>query len=233
MVQFFEKVARNMKKYAMLFCLLFISSAMFAQITGKVVDADNGEPLIGASVVIAGTSTGTVTDLDGSFSINAKAGDVLEISYTGYTAKNITVGAETNLSITLSQGVTIDEIIVTGYAVESKRQTKGAVSTVPAKQMAAIPSGNVEQQLQGRVAGVTVLTNGQPGTTSQIRVRCFGAFGGNAPLYIVDGVPTENTDFINPDDIETVTVLKDAASASIYGARAANGVVVYTTKSGS
>ncbi|MFM7092508.1 MAG: TonB-dependent receptor plug domain-containing protein, partial [Bacteroidota bacterium] len=180
----------------------------------------------------AGTSTGTVTDLDGSFSINAKAGDVLEISYTGYTAKNITVGAETNLSITLSQGVTIDEIIVTGYAVESKRQTTGAVSTVPAKQMAAIPSGNVEQQLQGRVAGVTVLTNGQPGTTSQIRVRGFGAFGGNAPLYIVDGVPTENTDFINPDDIETVTVLKDAASASIYGARAANGVVVYTTKSG-
>ncbi len=232
MVQFFEKVTRTMKKQAMLFCLLFISSAMFGQITGTVVDADNGEPLIGASVVIAGTSTGTVTDLDGSFSINAKAGDVLEISYTGYTAKTLTLGAETKLSISLSQGVTIDEIIVTGYAVESKRQTTGAVSTVPAKQMAAIPSGNVEQQLQGRVAGVTVLTNGQPGTTSQIRVRGFGAFGGNAPLYIVDGVPTENTDFINPDDIETVTVLKDAASASIYGARAANGVVVYTTKSG-
>ena len=91
MVQFFEKVTRTMKKYAVLFCLLFISSAMFAQITGKVVDADNGEPLIGASVVIAGTSTGTVTDLDGSFSINAKSGDVLEISYTGYTAKTVSV----------------------------------------------------------------------------------------------------------------------------------------------
>ena len=143
MVQFFEKVTRTMKKQAMLFCLLFISSAMFGQITGTVVDADNGEPLIGASLVVAGTSTGTVTDLDGSFSINAKAGDVLEISYTGYTAKTLTLGAETKLSISLSQGVTIDEIIVTGYAVESKRQTTGAVSTVPAKQMAAIPSGNV------------------------------------------------------------------------------------------
>ena len=126
----------------------------------------------------------------------------------------------------------MDEVIVTGYAVETKRETTAAVSIVKAEELAAIPSGNVEQQLQGRVAGVTVLSNGQPGTTSQIRIRGFGAFGGNEPLYVVDGVPVGSTDFINPDDIATTTVLKDAAAASIYGARAANGVVVYTTKQG-
>src|SRR5690606_2331329 len=108
----------------------------------------------------------------------------------------------------------------------------GAVSTVATEDLTFAPSGNVEQMLQGRVPGVTVITNGQPGTTSQIRVRGFGSFGGNQPLYIVDGVPTDNVDFLNPDDIESTTVLKDAAAASIYGARAASGVILYTTKRG-
>lgn len=209
-----------------------MTSAVFAQVKGVVLDADSGEPLVGASILVKGTSVGTLTDLDGAFTIKAASGDVLEISYTGYETQQVTLGQETNLTIRLTEGITIDEIIVTGYAVETKRQTTGAVSIVPARELSAIPSGNVEQQLQGRVAGVTILTNGQPGTTSQIRVRGFGAFGGNQPLYIVDGVPVESTDFLNPDDIEAVSVLKDAASASIYGARAANGVVVYTTKSG-
>ncbi len=212
---------------------LMVSSAMFAQISGTVLDTDGDEPLIGASVLVVGSTTGVTTDFDGKFSIAANPGDVLEISYTGYGAQKVTVGTETNLTIRLDQGIAMDEIVVTGYAIESKRQTTGAVSIVSAKELSAIPSGNVEQQLQGRVAGVTVLTNGQPGTTSQIRVRGFGAFGGNEPLYVVDGVPVQSTDFLNPDDIETTTILKDAASASIYGARAANGVVVYTTKQGS
>lgn len=213
-------------------CLL-CSATVFAQITGTILDDSNNEPLIGASVLITGTSNGTITDIDGNFSIDANQGDVLEFTYTGYSTQTITVGAETNLLVRLSQGALLDEIVVTGYAVESKRQTTGAVSTIASAELTAIPSGNVEQQLQGRVAGVTVLSNGQPGTTSQIRIRGFGAFGGNEPLYVVDGVPVGSTDFINPDDIETTTVLKDAASASIYGARAANGVVVYTTKQGS
>jgi TonB-linked SusC/RagA family outer membrane protein len=211
---------------------LLLSTALQAQISGTVVDDANDEPLIGASILVAGTSTGTITDIDGNFTIEANSGDVLEVSYTGYTTQNVTLGAETTIQVRLSQGVLFDEVVVTGYAVESKRQTTGAVSTIPTQELTAIPSGNVEQQLQGRVSGVTVLTNGQPGTTSQIRVRGFGAFEGNQPLYVVDGVPVGSTDFLNPDDIESTTVLKDAAAASIYGARAAAGVIVYTTKQG-
>ncbi|MFM8361063.1 MAG: TonB-dependent receptor plug domain-containing protein, partial [Haliscomenobacter sp.] len=229
---FLTALSKHCQRGFLLLAALLMTSAVFAQVKGVVLDADSGEPLVGASILVKGTSVGTLTDLDGAFTIKAASGDVLEISYTGYETQQVTLGQETNLTIRLTEGITIDEIIVTGYAVETKRQTTGAVSIVPARELSAIPSGNVEQQLQGRVAGVTILTNGQPGTTSQIRVRGFGAFGGNQPLYIVDGVPVESTDFLNPDDIEAVSVLKDAASASIYGARAANGVVVYTTKSG-
>ncbi|NJB70335.1 TonB-linked SusC/RagA family outer membrane protein [Saonia flava] len=201
-------------------------------ITGTITDSD-GVPLPGANVVIKGTATGAVADFDGNYSIEANVGDVLVFSYTGYTAGEMTVGVDSVINVTLQEGLALEEVIVTGYTTETKRETTAAVSIVKAEELAAIPSGNVEQQLQGRVAGVTVLTNGQPGTTSQIRVRGFNAFGGNAPLYIVDGVPVTNIDFLSPDDIESAVVLKDAAAASIYGARAANGVIVYSTKQGS
>lgn len=210
-----------------------ITSSEFLQqtITGTITDSD-GVPLPAANVVIKGTTTGASADFDGNYTITANAGDVLVFSYTGYNAREVTVGSDTTINVVLEEGLALDEVVVTGYTTETKRETTAAVSIVKAEELAAIPSGNVEQQLQGRVAGVTVLTNGQPGTTSQIRVRGFGAFGGNAPLYIVDGVPVDNTEFLNPDDIASTTVLKDAAAASIYGARAANGVVVYTTKQG-
>ena len=129
-----------------------MTSAVFAQVKGVVLDADSGEPLVGASILVKGTSVGTLTDLDGAFTIKAASGDVLEISYTGYETQQVTLGQETSLTIRLTEGITIDEIIVTGYAVETKRQTTGAVSIVPARELSAIPSGNVEQQLQGRVA---------------------------------------------------------------------------------
>ena len=232
-----------MKGYCQLFsrffttalALLLISQLAMAQsrsISGTITDGSSGEALIGATVLVKGTTNGTVTDFDGKYTIDASTGDVLVVSFTGYTSQELTVGDGDMLDITLEQGVLIDEIVVTGYAVETKRQTTGAVSTVKAKEIAVVPSGNVEQQLQGRVSGLTLITNGQPGTSSIIRVRGFGAFGGNQPLYVVDGVPVESTDFINPDDVESITVLKDAASASIYGARAANGVIVYATKQG-
>lgn len=219
--------------FALVLGLLFCSS-MFAQrtVTGNI-SSEDGEPLIGASIFVRGTSTGTVTDIDGSFSIEVPAdGNTLVVSYTGYNTEEIPLTNEANYSITLSEGVLIDEVVVTGYAVENKRQTTGAVSTIKAEDLKLIPSGNVEQQLQGRAAGVTVITNGQPGSTSQIRVRGFGSFGGNQPLYIVDGVPVASTNFLSPDEIESTSVLKDPAAASIYGARAAAGVVVFQTKRG-
>ena len=205
--------------------------AFQSTITGNITDAQ-GIPLPGANVVIKGTSTGAAADFDGNYSIQASPGDVLVFTYTGYNPKEVTVGTDTNIYVILEEGLTLDEVVVTGYTVESKRETTAAVSIVSAEELAAIPSGNVEQQLAGRVAGVTVITNGQPGTASQVRVRGYGGFGGNQPLYIVDGVPIQDIGFLSPDDIATTTVLKDAAAASIYGARAANGVIVYTTKQG-
>ncbi len=213
------------------FGLLFIGGMIFSQVSGKVVDK-GGDPVIGASVLVKGTTTGTVTDIDGNFNINAKTGDVLTISYSGYNTADLTVGTDDLSRITMTESVALEEVVVTGYTTTKKKDFTGAVSTIKAAELKAVPSGNVEQQLQGRSSGVTVITNGQPGTANIIRVRGFGAFGGNQPLYVVDGVPVGSTDFLSPDDIESTTVLKDAASASIYGARAANGVIVYTTKKG-
>ena len=216
------------------FMLLF-SMNTFAQdrrVTGKITGADG--PLPGANVVLKGTQTGTSSDANGNFSINVQgANPVLVISAIGSKTQEITVGNQSTINVLLSDDATaLQEVVVTGYSTENRRDVTGAVSTVKPQQLRVVPSTNVEQQLQGRVAGVTVITNGQPGTPSQIRVRGFGSFGGNQPLYIVDGVPTQSVQYINPDDIETTTVLKDAASASVYGARAAAGVIVLTTKKG-
>ena len=223
-----------MKHFLSLLLALLCSAAVYGQttITGTVTDSDDF-PLVGATILARGTTAGTVTDFDGNYTLTVPEDVVeLEVSYTGYETQTVILSGETVVDITMNEGVALDEIVVTGYSVTSKRQTTGAVSTVSTDELSAIPSGNVEQQLQGRAAGVTVITNGQPGTTSIIRIRGFGSFGGNGPLYVVDGVPTNTTEFLNPDDIETTTVLKDAAAASIYGARAAGGVIVIQTKRG-
>lgn len=219
--------------YALLVALL-CTAGVYAQttITGTITDTDEF-PLIGATVQARGTTVGTVTDFDGNYEITVPQ-DVVElvISYTGYEPQTVVLSGETVVDVVMNQGVALDEVVVTGYSVTTKRQTTGAVSTVSTEELSAVPSGNVEQQLQGRAAGVTVITNGQPGTTSIIRIRGFGSFDGNAPLYVVDGVPVGGIEFLNPDDIENTSVLKDAAAASIYGARAAGGVIVIQTKQG-
>ena len=218
----------------LLLCLPAIAAIGQRTISGKITDA-NRESLPGVNVLLKGTASGVVTELDGTFSMEVPStGGALVISYVGYRTLEVALDAQSAYNITLEEDVsTLKELIVTGYTIDSRREATGAVSTVKAKDLVLVPSGNVEQQLAGRVSGVTVVTNGQPGTTSQIRVRGFGSFGGNEPLYIVDGVPVGSTDFLNPGDIESTTVLKDAAAASIYGARAASGVIVYTTKKGS
>jgi TonB-dependent starch-binding outer membrane protein SusC len=221
-----------------LFCglLWLMSVAAFAQksVSGKVSDA-KGEGVPGASITVKGTTTGTISDAGGGFKINVpNSGGSLVFSSIGYKTQEVKLSGQSSINVTLEDdAASLDEVVVTGYSIDKRRESTGAISTVKSKDLTAVPSGNVEQQLQGRVAGLTVVTNGQPGTASQIRVRGFGAFGGNEPLYVVDGMPVGSTNFLSPDDIESTTVLKDASAASIYGARAANGVIVYTTKKGS
>lgn len=214
--------------------VLSVSSA-YAQktVTGKVLD-EFGLGLPGVSILVKGTTTGTATDIDGKYSLSVPNDQAtLVFSFIGYAAVEQVVGPRSVIDVSMKPDErTLTELVVTGYSIDSRRETTGAIATVNPKDLTVIPTGNIEQTLQGRVSGVTVITNGQPGTSSIIRVRGFGAFGGNEPLYIVDGLPTASTDFLNPDDIESTTVLKDAAAASIYGARAANGVIVYTTKRG-
>jgi TonB-linked SusC/RagA family outer membrane protein len=213
---------------------LFVCAGLYAQqrVKGTVTDS-GGAPLIGATVLAKGTTTGTITDIDGSFELNLPdLNGVLTVSFTGYQTLDMALEGKNSITVVLSEGLDLSEVVVTGYSVDSRRSTPGSVSTVDSRALQIAPSGNVEQQLQGRVAGVTVISNGQPGTASQVRVRGYGALGGNAPLYVVDGVPVGSTDFLAPDDIESTTVLKDATAASIYGARAAGGVIVFTTKKG-
>jgi TonB-dependent SusC/RagA subfamily outer membrane receptor len=229
----YKNPRRDCLTFLLLFLTVFSAIAQERRVTGVVSDpAGTGIP--GATILIKGTQIGSNTDAEGRFAVNARSDkDVLVISFVGYKTKEITVGNQSVIDVKMEDDVSaLEEVVVTGYTTDKRRETSGSVALVKAKDLTAVPSGNVEQQLQGRVAGVTVITNGQPGTNSQIRVRGFGSFEANEPLYIVDGVPVGSTDFLNPDDIDQTTVLKDAAAASIYGARAAAGVVVYTTKKG-
>jgi len=235
---FTNKIGHLGRMYRYAIAVMFfvsLSSVAFAQtrISGVVTD-ENATPVPGVNIVEKGTSNGTTTDAEGRYTMNVSGSNsILVVSFIGYLTQEVQVGGQSSIDINLTPDVkALEEVVVTGYSIDKRRELTGSVSTVKTKDLTFAPTGNVEQMLQGRVAGVTVITNGQPGTTSQIRVRGFGAFGGNQPLYVVDGVPTSDIGFLNPDDIESTTVLKDAASASIYGARAASGVIVYTTKRG-
>ncbi|NND30980.1 MAG: TonB-dependent receptor [Saprospiraceae bacterium] len=224
------------KVMGMLTLCLLSTLTLFGQsrtITGTVVDV-NGQPLIGATILVKGTTVGTVTDLDGAFTLEVEPGSILDVSFTGYTNQEITIGDQTTLNITLEEGVLIDEIVVTGYSSQRKRDIIGAVSVVNTDEMKNVTGSSFLQQLEGRAAGLTVSTGGAPGSRSTVRVRGVSSFGNNDPLYIIDGVPVQDgfNNLINPNDIESMQVLKDASSASIYGARANNGVIIITTKRG-
>jgi TonB-dependent starch-binding outer membrane protein SusC len=214
--------------------LLFSLTSLAQRTVSGTVTGDNGQPVAGASVQVSGTNSGTVTGPDGRFTLTLPPGrNALTVSYVGFENKQITVGTESDLTISLeASGTSLTETVVTGYTSQLRKNIVGAVSTVSGTKLATVQTGNAEQQFQGRVPGITVITSGQPGTVSQVRIRGFGSFSNNEPLYIVDGIPTFSIDFLNANDIESTTVLKDAASASIYGARAAAGVIIVTTKHG-
>ena len=217
----------------MLFAL--ISGASYAQkrVTGKVVGPTN-QPIAGASVIVDGTSVGGVTLDDGTFSINVPAGkNKIIISSVGFKRKEITVGSQSSFNVSLEEDVSgLNEIVVTGYTAQRKKDIIGAVSVVDAKDLQQTPAANLAAQLQGRAAGVVVSSAGEPGAAAVVRIRGFASAGNNDPLYIIDGVPTDDPSKINPGDVESLQVLKDASSAAIYGSRASNGVIIITTKQG-
>ncbi|MCH3884282.1 SusC/RagA family TonB-linked outer membrane protein [Tenacibaculum aquimarinum] len=210
-----------------------ISFAQERTISGTV--SDETGPLPGVTVLKKGTTSGTETDFDGNYTIKAKTGDVLVFSFVGMVAVEKTVGLPNNISLVMKADTLLDEIIVTGYGVSTKQAYTGTAKVVKSENIEAKSVSNVSQALAGEVAGVTVInSSGQPGSAATIRIRGFGTINGNSsPLYVVDGVPYLNSiSNINPADIESTTVLKDATATSIYGSRGANGVIVITTKKG-
>ena len=202
-------------------------------VSGKVTDAETRAPLGGVSVIVKGTTNGTATDAEGNFKIDLKAGEsVLSFSFNDYVSRDI--AATANMTVALEVDVrALQSVVVTGYTSQRKKDITGAVAVVDAKQLAATPAASVTQMLQGKASGVIVGNDNSPGGGTMVRIRGFGTINNNSPLYVIDGVPTQGTlNQINPYDIESMQVLKDASAASIYGARAANGVVIITTKKG-
>jgi TonB-linked SusC/RagA family outer membrane protein len=201
-------------------------------ISGTVVDEDN-QALAGVTVEVKGSTKGVFTDAEGKFSMEVPDNAVLVFRFVGYKAEEVRVGTRTVLNIKLSPEISLlSELVVTGYTQQQKKDIIGAVSVVKASELNTTPSANLVTQLQGRASGVTVSSTGDPGTSASIRIRGFSSYGNNNPLYVIDGVPTTDGSRINPQDIESIQVLKDASSASIYGARAGNGVIIITTKQG-
>ena len=204
------------------------------KVSGQVVDTD-GEPLIGATVRVKGSDTGVITDLDGNFQVDASANATLLISYVGFKDREVAVEGRAILgTIQLESDANIlEQVVVVGYGTQKKADLTGSVAIVNAEEMKRVSNSNISTMLEGKVAGVQITSDGQPGADPSVRIRGIGSFGSTAPLYVVDGVPMGTTirDF-SPNDIETIQVLKDASAGAIYGSRAANGVVIITTKNG-
>ena len=215
----------------------FISMTAFAQktaMTGVVLDTDNQEPLIGVTVMEKGTTNGTMTDIDGRFSISVNSNATLVFSYVGYTNQEVSVKGEKNIVVKMaSTSVALDEMVVIGYGVQRKSDITGSISSVSGKDINDVPVSSALQALQGKAAGVNIIQNtGAPGSNTTIKIRGTGTVNDADPLYVVDGFIVDNIDYLNPNDIANVEIFKDAASSAVYGARAANGVVAITTKSG-
>ncbi len=220
----------------LLVCLVLTSSFLFAQkkVSGKIISSTDKQPLSGATVQVKGSKGATQTAADGTFSIAVLDNSTLIISSIGFDKQEIPVAGRTLLGdITLvAANSSLNEVVVTGYAVQRKKDLTGAVSVVDLSSARKQPVPDVVDMLQGQASGVTVIGSGQPGQTPVIRIRGFNSFGNNTPLYVVDGVPTQNVSDLNTNDVASLQVLKDAGAASIYGSRASNGIIVITTKKG-
>ena len=218
-----------------LLLLPVLASAQDAQtVTGSVSDMSTGEPLPGVNISVAGTTIGTSSDAEGQFELNVPSlSDTLQFSFIGYAPLTVPLQGRSTVNVELEPTtISGEELVVVGYGTQQAQDLTGSVSVVDVDKMTQVPDAQVANQLQGQASGVTVIGSGQPGEEPQIRIRGINTFGNNEPLYVVDGVPTQNIKDLNSNDIESMQVLKDAASASIYGSRASNGVIVITTKKG-
>lgn len=228
---------------SLIFCFLSVLFSVYGQaqdvtVSGKVLD-ENGLPIPGASILIKGTTKATASDMDGNYQLKVASNGTLVFSYMGYSSLQEAISGRTRIDVKLApESQALQEVVVVGYGTQKKSVNTGAISSVKAKDLEKIPNGRVEQALQGRVSGVIVSAqSGQPGAASTVRVRgltTFDSNGGNNPLWVVDGVIVDGggIGFVNQSDIESMEVLKDAASLAIYGARAASGVIIITTKKG-
>ena len=213
------------------FCLQSFSQG---KVTGKVLSATDGQPLPGVSISVMGTTRGAATNIDGMFAIEAKRGETLVFSSVGYDQLKVVV-SESVVNVQLKEtSQKIDEVVVVGYGVQKKSVVTAAISKVSAEQLNTTKPSRVEDALKGKVSGVQITqSSGQPGADSKVRIRGIGTINNSEPLYIVDGMGVDGgINYLNPTDIQSVEVLKDAASSAIYGARAANGVILITTKNG-
>jgi TonB-linked SusC/RagA family outer membrane protein len=203
-------------------------------VTGKVTAATTGEALPGVSIQLKGTVTGTITNIDGIYTLDVKAGDVLVFSYVGYLNEEITVSSETTIDVALVEDIIgLDELVVVGYGVQKKKLNTGASLNVKGEEIIARNTTTAMDALQGISPGVSITrNNGLPGSGSRVYIRGMGTIGNAEPLYIVDGIAVEDIDYLSPSDVESIDVLKDGATAAIYGSRAANGVILVTTKKG-
>ena len=209
------------------------SIAIDQTITGTVTD-QNGDPVPGVTVSVPGTTVGTATDLDGKYSLTVPEGSTLVFSFIGFASQSIVVGGRSVIDVVLVEDVSsLEEVVVVGYGTQRRSDLTGSVAVVNVKDMKAQPAASPIEGLQGKATGVHIINTGAPGATPQIRIRGFSTINNNNPLYIIDGVPFEGKlSWLNASDIESMQVLKDASAASIYGARANNGVVIITTKGG-
>ena len=224
-------------RFLLLACCLAIALPFYAQarnVRGVVYSQADDEPIIGANIVVKGSKFGTVTDIDGAFSIMADEDAVLEVSYIGFVTQEIRLSGQSDIKVFLAEDThLLEQVVVTGYTTQRKADLTGAISVVNMDEIQNVPENNPIKALQGRVAGMSITADGNPSGASTVRIRGIGTLNNNDPLYIIDGVPTKaGMHELNPNDIASIQVLKDASSASIYGSRAGNGVIIITTKGG-
>jgi TonB-linked SusC/RagA family outer membrane protein len=211
---------------------LTLSSLADIGVSGRVT-SENDEGLPGVNVTMKGATLGTVTDANGSYSLTVPENATLIFSYIGYVTEEVAVGNRTTINVKLIPDIkSLSEVVVVGYGTQERAKVTGAISSVSSEEITALPVASLDAALQGRAAGVTITNRGAPGTNPTVRIRGVGTVGNTDPLYVIDGVPAGGLNAINPNDIESIEVLKDAASAAIYGSRAANGVILVTTKKG-